>query len=95
MAKTKKISSKKQEGCSLCSYSPTIYLDFAGVDQLEGLKVGETVRVVVKGKIQGITQREGYEDKEETQASLTLKDFEAKIVTDENQFEDLMEDGDE
>ena len=51
MAK-KKVSSKKSEAQldASCTYSPSVHLNFSDVSELEGLTVGDEVRVVIKGK---------------------------------------------
>lgn len=96
MAK-KKVSSKKSEGQAAldCTYSPSVHLDFSDVSELEGLTVGDEVRVVIKGKVKAVEQREDWDDPKKTRASLSIKDFEATIVTDSNQFEELLDEEDD
>ena len=96
MAK-KKVSSKTQVGCVAadCTYSPSVHLDFADVTELAGLTVGDEVRVVIKGKVKSVEQREDWENPNKTRASLSIKDFDATIVSDTNQFDDLLDEGDE
>ena len=93
MAK-KKVSSQAALGVD-CTYSPSVHLDFKDVSELEGLSVGDTVRVVIKGKVKGVEQREDWDDPKKTRASLSIKDFEATIVTDSNQFEELLDEEDD
>ena len=92
MAK-KKVSSKKSD--TSCTYSPSVHLDFSDVSELEGLTVGDEVRVVIKGKVKAVEQREDWDDPKKTRASLSIKDFEATIVTDSNQFEELLDEEDD
>ena len=96
MAK-KKVSSKQQAGCvsADCTFSPSVHLDFADVTELEGLMVGDEVRVVIKGKVKAVEQREDWDDPKKTRASLSIKDFDATIVSDTNQFTELLDEEDE
>ena len=95
MAKKTKVSSKS-ENCTkeICEYSPTIYVDFDDVKEIEGLSVGDTVRVMVKGTVRSVEQREGY-DEAKTRCSVSIKDFDAEIISNETDFDALLEDEDE
>lgn len=93
MVKKKKVSS--MVGVQDCTFSPTVYIDFDDLEEIEGLSVGDEVRVVLKGTIKSLDQRESYEKKGETTASICLKDFEAEIVENSNQFTALLNDEDE
>ena len=78
-----------------CTYSPSVHLDFKDVSELKDLVVGDTVRIVIKGRVKAVEQREDWDDPKKTVASLSVKDFEATIVSGSNQFEELLEDEDE
>lgn len=97
MAKKKKVSSKA-EACGMamgCSYSPTISVGFEKVEEISGLQVGDTVRVMIKGKVRSLDQREDYSDPKKILSSISIKDFDAEIISDENQFDSLLDDNDE
>jgi hypothetical protein len=97
MAKKKKVSSKA-EVCAMvgdCSYSPTISVDFEEAEEISGLSVGDTVRVMIRGKVRALDQREDYSDPKKILSSISIKDFDAEIITDENQFDSLLDDNDE
>lgn len=97
MAKKKKVSSQA-EACGRvmgCSYSPTISVNFEKVEEISGLQVGDTVRVMIKGKVRSIDQREDYIDPKKILSSISIKDFDAEIISDENQFDSLLDDDDE
>lgn len=96
MAKKTKVSSKAKDGLlASCEYSPAIYVDFDDLKEVKGLSVGDTVRVVIKGTVRSVEQREAYDAKDKVRASVSIKDFEAEIITDENQFDSLLEDEDD
>lgn len=82
-----KISSKKNN--EPCAYCPSMYIDFDDVKEITGLEVGQTVRVVVRGTIRGISQSK---DEKELRASIQLEDFDAEVVTDKTQFDALFDD---
>ena len=97
MAKKKKVSSMK-ENCVVgadCSYSPTISVDFEKAEEISGLQVGDTVRVMIRGKVRSLDQREDYSDPKKILSSISIKDFDAEIITDETQFDSLLDDDDE
>lgn len=78
-----------------CTYSPSVHLDFKDVGELKDLTIGDTVRVVIKGKVKSVEQREDWDDPKKVLASLSIKDFEATIVTDSSQFDDLLDEDDD
>lgn len=89
----KKITSKKNTVG--CIYSPTLHLEFEKVTDLSGVELGDTVRVVVMGKVKSVEQREDYEDPKQTHAALCIRDFTATIVKNTSQFDELLDDNDE
>lgn len=84
------MAAKKSAGCcgTLSELPPTLYLSFDDPAELEGLKTGDEVTVVVHGKITGLSQRES---KDYTSASIDLERYDVK-VKDGNVFKQLMED---
>lgn len=97
MAKKKKVSSAEEKCVSgmNCSYSHSISVDFEEAEEISGLQVGDTVRVMIRGKIRSLDQREDYSDPKKILSSISIKDFDAEIITDENQFDSLLDDDDE
>jgi hypothetical protein len=63
------------------------------IDDLEDLKVGEPVTIVIQGKVSSISQREGYED-EKVKGEIAVTDYSLKI-TGKSELEELMEDDDD
>jgi hypothetical protein len=93
MKKVNKVSSTK--GMADCCYSPTISVEFAELDEIAEVALGETVRMVIKGKVKSLDQREDYDNPKVTHASITIRDFTATLVNDTTQFDSLLEDEDE
>lgn len=89
MAKKKtKLSSKL--GCEpCCLYSPSMYIDFDSVKEVKGLSIGDEVRVVVKGTVKSVEQRE---TDGKAISSIRIEDFEAEIVPKSSEFDDLFDD---
>lgn len=87
---SKKISSKSAEKSMACTYSPTLYLDFEDVTEVEGLKLDEEITVVVRGRI--VSLGSSLDSGEGKKATLALEDFECEILTDQTQFDDLFGD---
>lgn len=97
MAKKSKVSSKN-ENCMAgadCVYSPSLYIDFDELKEVKGLSVGDEVTVVIRGTIKSVEQRESYDEKGKTRASISVKDFEAEIVSGQTQIEALFGDEDD
>lgn len=96
MAKKRKVSDKAgmTTSCPGVDYSPTLYIDFDDLKEIRGLAVGDEITVVVKGKVRSVEQRESYEDPKKVRSSVSLTNFEAEIVNDDNQFADLMDEDD-
>lgn len=91
MAKKSKVSSKVAGGESLgCQYSPSMYIDFDSLKEVKGLSVGDEVRVVVKGTVKSIEQREI--EKGKSSSSIRIEDFEAEIVPKSSEFDNLFDD---
>lgn len=81
MAKTK---GKGLKGYGMPEYTPTLCIDIEDSEETEGLKIGQEVTVLVKGKIERLTQStEG--------GCIYLKDFETE-VEHKGVFEELAED---
>lgn len=97
MAKKKKVSSKEEVcgGGMGCSYSPTISVDFEEAEKIADLQVGDTVRVMIRGTVRSLDQREDYDNPKKILSSISIKDFDAEIISDENQFDSLLDDNDE
>jgi len=98
MAKKSKAKVSSKESCCAvgsCDYSPTLYIDFDDMKEVKGVCVGDEIRLVVKGTVRSVEQREGYDDKEKARASVSLKDFEAEILDASTQFDSLLDDDDE
>lgn len=90
MAKKKtKLSSNKECGID-CSYSPSMYVNFDSVKEVSGLAIGDEVRIVVKGTVKSLEQRENGEGK--AISSIRIDDFEAEIVPKSSEFDDLFDD---
>ena len=87
----KKKSASMEVGC--CALSPRVYLDVKSIDDLEDLKVGEPVTIVIQGKVSSISQREGYEDTK-VKGEIAVSDYSLKI-TGKSELEELMEDDDD
>jgi hypothetical protein len=51
--------------------------------------------VVIKRKVRSLDQREDYIDPKKILSSISIKDFDAEIISDENQFDSLLDDNDE
>lgn len=77
-------------------YKPRLYLDLEGADvqQVEGLKVGETHEFSVRGKVVGLSQnkRTDEDGKERTTGSIQLEGFEVETLDGDNEFTELSKD---
>lgn len=73
-------------------YKPSTYIDFDDAKEVEGLKLGDTVRIVLKGKITSLEQRESYDNPKKQVSCVRLTDFESEVVTSKTQFDDLFGD---
>lgn len=100
---TTKIKGKAKQvvascGCAPDMYEPSLYLDLKDKDvsQIKGLKVGDTVQILVEGKVTGLSQRErpDYEDKKKTvkTGSIDLASYTIEVLGDDNEYSDLAED---
>jgi hypothetical protein len=96
MAKKKEKISSKADCCvgGAVTYSPTTHLEFDDVKELKGLSVGDKITVVLRGTVKSLEQREDYSDPKKVCASLSLTDFEAEIVPNSTEFDDLCDDED-
>lgn len=77
-------------------YSPRMYIDLEGkqLSDLKDLTVGQTVQILVEGKVCSIEQRMGYEGRKQT-GSVALEGYKAEILEDEeNEFVNLANDED-
>ena len=73
-------------------YKLSTYVDFDDAEEVKGLKLGDTVRIVLKGKITSLEQRESYDDPKKQVSCVRLTDFESEIITSKTQFDDLFGD---
>jgi hypothetical protein len=94
MAKKTKISSAKGLEAG-CSYSPSLYVDFDDIAEVKGVSVGDEIRIVLKGTVKSVDQRESFDDPKVTTASISLRDFEAEIVSGSTELEKFFADGDD
>ena len=84
----KKISSKSD--LMMCEYSPSIYIDFENLSEIQGVEVGQEIYVVVKGTVESLTMRETGD--KEPAASIRLCDFEAEISEPSSAIAQLFDD---
>lgn len=90
MAK-KKTELSSNADCGMgCHYSPSMYVDFDSVKEVSGVSIGDKVRIVVKGTVKSLEQRENGEGK--AISSIRIEDFEAEIVPKSSEFDDLFDD---
>lgn len=82
MAKTKGKGIKSELDPEI--YTPRLAIDLEDSDEVKGLELGQEVTVLVKGKIDRITQAEN-------ETCIYLKDFETEIEH-KGTFEELAED---
>lgn len=74
-------------------WTPSIHLDVKSLKELEDLKVGDKVTVILQGKVKSIEQREAYDSKVVT-GTLGLSDYEVKITGPDEWAEMADEDDD-
>jgi hypothetical protein len=100
--KSKKITA---ECCppAMVDYQPSLHLDLEGADvkQLDGLKVGEDVEVLVRGKVKSLEQRqykrmdEKGKEKEVTSGHISVEGYKIQVLEEEsNAFSKLAEEDD-
>ncbi len=75
-------------GCpaAIGDYKPRLYLDLQdkSVEELKGLKIGEDVEVMVKGRLVELSQRERTEGKDKVKTgSISLENYELMVVEDD------------
>lgn len=101
MAKKKTAAKNiKSECCGtpIGDYKPSLYLSLEGKDvsEIEGLKVGEEVQVLVTGKITRLTQekRKKYgTEKEVESGTIDIEGYTVAVVEDEkNEFVKMADD---
>lgn len=95
MKSKKKISSGTGVSGNACSYSPTVYIDFDDLEEVKGVSVGDKVSIVLRGTVRSVDMRESCEGTTKVTSSISLKDFEAEIVDDSNEFSKLADDEDD
>lgn len=73
---------------------PQVHLDVPakGVSQLKGIKPGDTVRVVLIGKCEEVSQREPDLDLPGNVGAMCVEVHKMEIQRDDNQFGDLFND---
>jgi hypothetical protein len=82
------------EPAGMEEYKPCLYIDLQEEDLgiLEELKVGQSVRVLVKGKVRSIhTREEKYDGEKKSSGDFSLEDFDVELVA-EGEYEALSED---
>ncbi len=80
-------------------YKPRLYLDLVDEDvtQVQGLKVGEKIEILVTGVVKGLEQRErsdNYDGKPETKktGSISLEGYDVRVLSDDNEMSELAKD---
>ena len=58
---------------------------------LSGLEVGDTITLVIKGKVAGLEERESYDDPKKINAEVRVKNYDVLVDTSNNVFEELAE----
>lgn len=84
MAKKKNVKALGSDVCAPCEMPQSIYFDLEEdeIDLLKEMKVGDTVVMVVRGKVSSISQREEtYNGKKVTTGTLRLSDPEFEVAT--------------
>ena len=89
------MAKKKTIDASTPECTRNMYVDFDEPEEIKGLAVGDTVRIVVKGKVKSLEQRQDWDDPKKVLASLGVTGFTAEVVTEETEFDKLLDDGDE
>lgn len=75
-----------------CTYKPSVYLEVPSKDTLEDLAVGQTVEVVIKGKITMLSSSSSaYDGKKEERNEIRLEDYKVKLA-DVGKWKSLSED---
>lgn len=90
----KKTSTKMAGDCiPMEEWSPSVNLDVKSLKDLEDLKVGDSVTIILQGKVRSVEQREDY-GSTKVRGSLCLKDYEMKITGPDEWSEMADEDDD-
>lgn len=80
------------KGAIACEYKPSVYLEVPTKDILEDLSVGQTVEVVVRGKITMLSSSTSeYDGKKEERNEMRLEDYKVKLA-DVGKWKSLSED---
>lgn len=93
-SKKSKVSSNAVLGAD-CAYSPTVHIDFDDLEEVKGVGVGDKVQILLTGTVRSVEARESYSEGQKPTSSICLKDFEAEIVDDSNEFSKLADDEDD
>jgi hypothetical protein len=71
-------------------------MDFhKNAEEVRGLAVGDQVHFIVTGIVQGVEQRESWDDPKEMVASVCLKKYKVQVVSAEDWASKYDNDGDE
>jgi hypothetical protein len=79
---------------AMVDFKPRMHIDLhdEDVDMLKDLKVGQTVRVAIKGKVVSVSQRSNdYRGEKSKNGDFALEDFDVEFIG-ENEFEALSDD---
>jgi len=94
MAKKRKVK-VANAGVGLCpADSPTLWLQVEKED-IKGLEIGQTVTLVIKGKVAALEQRESYGDQEKVTHEIRVRDYEVMVEGGGNVFEELSKEDDD
>lgn len=73
-------------------YFPSQHIEFDDAEEVKGLSVGDKIKIVLTGTVKMIEQRQSYDDPKKIVSSVCLTKFEAEIIPQSTQFDDLLED---
>jgi hypothetical protein len=88
--KAKKISAEVA-----LEYKPCLYIDLPSRGMLDGLELGETVELTIRGKVKGMSSSSRkYPDGAEAHHTLDIEDYSVKM-SESGKFEAMADDMDE
>lgn len=71
----------------------SIHIEIEGTKDAQQLSLDDDVRVVIKGKVEGIDQRLDFDDPDKKISVIRLSNYSSKIVGhNKSEFADLIED---
>lgn len=93
MAKSKTISA--QSSTEPSSYKPCLYIDLPSRGMLNELELGETIELVIRGKVKGMSSSSRkYPNGTEAHHTLDIEDYSVKM-SESGKFEAMADDMDE